>query len=142
MFFKKKRHSSVLAEMGLDFTFEQKCAILGSLMVFSQLNGDDIDKKKLQDIESIAMMLELKLDGTVTNKLKALKNGGLKSMFAILNLLPTSEKTWYLINVHLLSSDGEISDEELYFIKDLLKAINVTFDDYVGIVEKARQIID
>jgi uncharacterized tellurite resistance protein B-like protein len=127
-----------LSDMGLDFSYEQKCAIIGSFLVLAQVDGD-IDKKELQIIESTADYIHLKIDSTLSNKLKALKNAGLESMFVILSSLSEVQKNWYISQVHLLINiDGKMGDEELACLTDVLKAMNLTFDDYTQIRARRR----
>lgn len=134
--FNNKKKDVIREHLGAfqdNFTKEQKCAILCTLMVISNSDGE-VHPKEVAVVEQIGQILGIEITDPAIERIVA---GGEKEIIRILNTLDRRLKEWYVLTIHgLIAADGKVEEAEMTYALSYAMDIGISADEFIEIIEK------
>ncbi len=140
-FFKKIKEDPIREHFGdfqSNFTKEQKAAILVSLAIIAESDGQ-VHPKEMQNIELTGRFLGIEFDDTVIERVAL---GGKNEIKRLLNTLDRSQKELFIITLNsMVTADNKVEDIEIGYALGIAEDIGISGDEFVQIIKKSELLM-
>jgi uncharacterized tellurite resistance protein B-like protein len=143
-FFKKNRKQKEvenhLGQFQSDFTENQKRAILVSLYVIANSDGE-FHQNEIDVFHNTADLLGYKMKRTVEKTLTDITSVSKDEMVRVLRQMDQGQKDWYIVTaMGMIHADGQVLEIEIKHGMAYFEAIGVTEEYAFSVLEKAEAL--